>query len=54
MKYLIGKILQNGGIEHLLHKNIRTILIKKKENADTQKELRPIFTPCMVNYIRKK
>ena len=42
LRYLLNKITQNGGIEHFIHKNIKTILIKKKENADSQKDLRPI------------
>ena len=42
LRVLLEKISANGGIEHFIHKNIRTILFKKKENADSQKELRSI------------
>ena len=35
LRVLLEKISANGGIEHFIHKNIRTILFKKKENADS-------------------
>ena len=42
LRFLLEKLSENKGIEHFIHKNIRTILFKKKENADSQKELRSI------------
>ena len=42
LRFLLEKLSENNGIEHFVHKNIRTILFKKKENADSQKELRSI------------
>ena len=42
MRKLLEVLSANGGIEHFIHKNIKNILFKKKENADTQKDLRCI------------
>ena len=39
---ILTNLSNNKSIEQVIHKNIRTILIKKKEEADSIKDLRPI------------
>ena len=37
IRTLLEKLSINGGIEYFIHKNIKTILFKKRENANSQK-----------------